>query len=151
MSSKERLLISACLVGDNVKYDGTNNLMSEDILNNLSEKYELVPICPEVLGGMTVPRVPCEITSLQPLEIKNEFGIDMKDHFISGENEVLYYVGKFSIKYALLKSNSPSCGNEYIYDGNFNGTLVKGQGITANILSSNGVKVYNENQIEELI
>lgn len=72
---KEKLLISACLMGDNVKYDGGNNLIEE--LEELSKKFEFIPVCPEVMGGMTIPRMPCEIKSFNPLKIENEFGINI--------------------------------------------------------------------------
>ena len=146
--SKEILLISACLVGENVRYDGKNNLI--DDLDKLKEHFELQFICPEVQGGLTVPRLPCEITSFSPLKIENEFGIDLKDHFIDGSRIALELAQRLGIKYALLKSKSPSCGNDKIYDGTFSGNLIDAMGVTAKTLHDHGVKVFNENQIEEL-
>lgn len=144
----KNLLISACLVGENVRYDGKNNLISD--LDRLSKYFELFYTCPEVEGGMLVPRIPCEITSTTPLKIQNEFGIDTTDFFKSGAINSLDICKKYDIKIALLKSNSPSCGNNKIYDGTFTSTLIDGIGITANTLQHNGIKVFNENQIEEL-
>jgi len=146
--SKEKLLISACLAGENVRYDGNNNLINE--FEKLQEHFELQYVCPEVQGGMVIPRLPCEITSYGPLKITNEFGIDNKDHFIEGSRIALDLCQRLNIKYALLKSNSPSCGNKKIYDGNFNGTLIDGIGVTAKTLQDHGIKVFNENEIDEL-
>ncbi len=148
-NQKEKLLISACLFGENVRYDGKNNLIKE--LDQLKEKYELVPVCPEVMGGMVIPRIPSEIVSISPLKVQNEFGIDTTVFFTDGAMQTLYICQKYDIRKALLKSKSPSCGNIEIYDGNFNGTLVKGQGITTNILLQNNIEVFNENQIGDLI
>ncbi len=147
--SKHKLLISACLQGDNVKYDGGNNLIEE--VNILKDKFELVSVCPEVMGGMTIPRMPCEITSFKPLKIENEFGINMADHFIDGARTVLEMVQQLDIKYALMKSNSPSCGNEKIYDGTFSGKLIDQSGVTAKFLIDHNIKVFNENQIDKLL
>ncbi|MCK5110248.1 MAG: DUF523 domain-containing protein [Arcobacteraceae bacterium] len=149
MNNKPKLLISACLMGENVRYDGKNNLIEE--LVKLSQKYELISFCPEVASGMVIPRVPNEIQSFNPLVVKNEFGIDTTDFFIDGAKQTLHICKQHNIQIALLKSKSPSCGNLEIYDGNFNGTLVKGQGLTANILEQHNIKIYNENQIGELI
>ncbi len=146
--SKEILLISACLVGENVRYDGKNNLI--DDLDKLKEHFELQFICPEVQGGLTIPRLPCEITSFSPLKIENEFGIDLKDHFIDGSRIALELAQRLGIKYALLKSKSPSCGNDKIYDGTFSGNLIDAMGVTAKTLHDHGIKVFNETQIEEL-
>ena len=146
---KERLLISACLFGENVRYDGKNSLIAQ--LEQLKEKYELISVCPEVLGGMVVPRIPSEIVSTNPLKVQNEFGIDTTIFFTDGAMQTLHICKKYDIKKALLKSKSPSCGNTQVYDGNFNGTLVDGQGLTANILRRNNIQIFNENQIGELI
>lgn len=146
---KEKLLISSCLMGEKVRYDGDDNLL--DDIKILSDKYQLIPFCPEIASGMMVPRAKCEIKNINPLKIINEFGIDMTDFFIDGAKQTLHICINNNIKLALLKSKSPSCGNENIYDGTFTNQLIKGQGITANILFQNNIKVYNENQIGDLI
>ena len=147
--SKPKLLISACLMGENVRYDGGNNLI--DQIEQLKEKYELVPVCPEVSSGMIVPRMPNEIQSIEPLVVKNEFNIDTTEYFIDGAKQTLHICIQLDVKVALLKAKSPSCGNLEVYDGTFSKTLIKGQGLTANILMQHNIKVYNENQIGELI
>ena len=146
--NKPKLLVSSCLLGINVKYDGGNNLIEN--LDKLSEIFEIFPICPEVDGGMIVPRIPCEIISINPLVIENEYGIDTLDFFKSGAINSLDICKQNDIEIALLKSKSPSCGNDKIYDGTFSGILIDGKGITANTLNHNGIKIFNENQIEEL-
>ena len=146
--NKPKLLVSSCLLGVNIKYDGGNNLIEN--LDKLNEVFEIFPICPEVDGGMVVPRIPCEIISINPLVIKNEYGIDTLDFFKAGAINSLDICKKNDIEIALLKSKSPSCGNDKIYDGTFSGILIDGKGITANTLNHNGIKIFNENQIEEL-
>ena len=147
--SKEKLLISACLFGENVRYDGKNNLVED--LERLKEKYELIPFCPEVSSGMTIPRAANEIQSFNPLVVKNEFGINTTDYFIDGAMQTAHSCKHNNIKIALLKSKSPSCGINEVYDGTFSKTLIKGQGLTANILMQQNIKLYDENQIGELI
>jgi uncharacterized protein YbbK (DUF523 family) len=147
--SKEKLLISACLLGQNVRYDGGNNLI--DQIDKLNEKYELIAVCPEVSSGMSVPRIPNEIKSFNPLKVENQYGIDTTDFFTDGAIQTLHIVQKENIKFALLKAKSPSCGVYSVYDGTFSKTLIKAQGLTANILSQNNVKLYDETEIGELL
>ena len=149
MINKPKLLISSCLVGQNVRYDGKNSLI--DDYEKLNEKYELFYFCPEIASGMVVPRLPSEIKGIAPLVVHNEFGIDVTDYFIDGAQQALNVCNTNNINIALLKSKSPSCGNIEIYDGTFSKKLIQGQGLTANILLNNNIKVYNENQIGELI
>jgi uncharacterized protein YbbK (DUF523 family) len=146
---KEKLLISACLLGENVKYNGKNNLI--DNLDKLSDIFDFFAVCPEVMGGMTIPRMPCEIISFKPLKIENEFGIDMVDHFIDGAKQTLALAQQHNIKYALFKANSPSCGNHQIYDGTFSGKLIDQVGVTTKFLIDHNIKVFNENEITKLI
>ncbi len=146
--SKIKLLVSSCLLGYDVKYDGGNNLIEK--LDDLAKYFDIYPVCPEVEGGMTVPRIPCEIKSTKPLKIENEYGIDTTDFFKSGAISALDICQREDIKIALLKANSPSCGNTKVYDGTFKGKLIDGIGITANTLQHNGIKTFNEKQIEEL-
>ena len=147
---KEKLLISSCLLGENVKYDGSNNGLSKDIIDRLKEKYELFSFCPEVAGGLPTPRIPCEIISQNPLKIINKNNEDKTKEFISGANKTLDLCKKEGIKVALLKANSPSCSNLFIYDGTFNSIKIKEKGVTTNLLNNNDITVYNETQIKSL-
>ena len=146
-----KLLISSCLVGYNVKYDGKNNCLDQNLINQLKQKYQLFLVCPEVDGGLPIPRTPCEIVSNNPLKVINKNGVDKTVHFTKGANIALQTAIKNDIKLALLKSNSPSCGNQYIYDGSFESKKIKGKGVTTTLLEQFNIKVYNEKQIEELL
>ena len=143
---KEKLLISACLCGKHTKYDGGNNLIKR--LDELEEKYELYVVCPEVDGGLNIPRVPSEIIGDKVL---NKELIDVTNEFNNGALNALNIVIKNDIKKALLKDGSPSCGVNLIYDGTFSGNKINGSGVTTKILKKHGVKVYSENEIDELL
>jgi uncharacterized protein YbbK (DUF523 family) len=138
---KEKLLISACLMGENVKYNGKNNLMD---LRKIKEQYELIPFCPEVAGGLPTPRSPSEIVSHHPLKLINKEGIEVTNEFIKGAKEALALVKKEKIKKALLKANSPSCSSSLVYDGSFSGTLLQGDGVTTALLRKIGVEIFDE-------
>ena len=134
-----KIMVSACLLGDNVKYDGGNNYQ-EDLVKFL-ENYEVIKICPEVMGGLEIPRIPSEIVGNKVI---NQKGIDVTDSYLKGARKVLEIALNNNIKVAILKKNSPSCGSGYIYDGTFTHTLISGDGITSKLLNENGIKVFNE-------
>ena len=142
----EKILISACLIGDKCKYDGHTNYTPA--YQQLLEKYELVPFCPEVEGGLSTPRKPSERKGDRVI---NNAGKDVTKQFVEGAQKALNICKYLDIKIAILKENSPSCGSHQIYDGNFNNKLVKGEGVTAELLRKNGITVYTESQIEELL
>ena len=142
---KEKLLISACLIGENVKYNGKNNLIN---ISSLENEYELIPFCPEVEGGLSTPRPPSEIVSFNPLKLINQNGDDVTDNFILGAKKALSLAKKEGIKKALLKANSPSCSSEYVYDGSFSGKLIKGKGVTTIFLEKEGIEVFDEKSEE---
>ena len=142
----EKILISACLVGDKCKYDGHTNYTP--LIKDLLEKYELVPFCPEVEGGLPTPRKPSE---RKGDKVVNNAGNDVTRNFQLGAEKALNICKYLNIKIAILKENSPSCGVNQIYDGNFNKKLIKGEGVTTELLRKNGITVYTENQIEELL
>ena len=142
----EKILISACLVGDNTKYNGGNNLTP--FLDALLEKYELVPFCPEVEGGLKTPREPNERKKDKVVDSK---GRDNTRAFEKGAElayNICLYLG---INKAILKECSPSCGVNEIYDGNFNHKKIKGMGVTAQYLKLKGIEVYSENDIGKLL
>jgi len=144
LSTKEKLLVSACLLGANVKYNGKNNLIN---ISKLKEKYEFIPFCPEVEGGLPTPRPPSEIVSNNPLRIINISKVDVTRYFLKGAKKALNICKNLNIKKALLKENSPSCGKNFIYDGSFSKTLKAGQGVTVALLIKNSIKIFNENEI----
>ena len=142
----ERILISACLVGDNVKYNGGNN--KNPLIDKLLEKYELVPFCPEVEGGLPTPRHPSE--QKDGLVI-NDIGEDVSDEFFKGA-ELAYNICLFlKIKKAILKERSPSCGVHEVYDGSFSHKVIEGMGVTAKYLKEKGIVIYNEDEIPKLL
>ena len=142
----EKLLISSCLIGNNTNYNGKNNYIKE--IEQLKSKYELIPICPEVLGGLSIPRDPSEINNDKVISINNK---DVTLEFNIGANKTLNIALKNNIKYAILKDGSPSCGNTYIYDGTFKNNKINGSGITTKLLKSHNIKIYNENNLNELL
>lgn len=145
-----KILISSCLLGKNVKYSGSNNF-STDLVELLKKyKVEIIEICPEVLGDLTIPREPAEITSFSKRQVINKLGIDVSAEFINGAEKTLKIALDNKVNFAILKEKSPSCGSKFIYDGTFSGKLVKGRGITAELLLKNNIKVFSELDLEEI-
>jgi uncharacterized protein YbbK (DUF523 family) len=143
---KEKLLISSCLLGNNVKYNGKNNYI--DGIEKLKDLYDLVIICPEVMGGLSIPRIPSEIINN---EVINKEGTNVTLEFTKGASIALELVEKYQIKKALLKDGSPSCGSTYIYDGTFTGNKIPSYGMTVRSLLKKNVKIFTENTWEELL
>lgn len=139
-----KIMVSACLLGYNVKYNGKNNL-NDELIEFLKE-YEVISICPEVMGGLTTPRIPSEIKNGKVINEKN---IDVTSEFIEGANKTLELAMDNDIKVAILKKNSPSCGYGTIYDGTFNHRIINGYGITAKLLKENGITILNEDNYKD--
>lgn len=142
----KKILISACLVGDKTKYDGKSNYTP--LIDKLLEKYELVPFCPEVEGGLSIPRKKSEI---KDGNVINEEGKDVSKYFLKGAElayNICIYLG---IEVAILKDRSPSCGSKEIYDGSFSNRLIKGKGITASFLEKKKIRVISEEEIESFL
>ena len=142
----EKLLISACLLGIPCRYDG-KSVRGVDV-SHLREKYELVPVCPEIYGGLSTPRVPSERRGDKTI-MKD--GRDVTENYIRGAEAAYQLCLQLDCKIALLKERSPSCGKNKIYDGSFSGVLVDGEGVTAEYLRLRGIKVFGESEIEELL
>ncbi len=138
---KEKLLISACLLGVNCKYDGGTNTLPKATLDKLCESYELVPVCPEAYGGLTTPRLPSERLD-GGVFAKN--GTDVTEQYNRGAEAALRLCELFGIRKAILKEHSPSCGSGSIYDGSFTGTLIPGDGVTTELLKKHGITVVGE-------
>lgn len=141
-------IVSACLLGENVKYSGGNNF-TEAVVEFLKDK-EFIPVCPEVLGGLTIPREPCERLGDRVI---NKSGVDVTEAFHKGAGRclenVLKKVSPGDIEGAILKARSPSCGSEVIYDGTFSSTKIPGDGVFTELLKSKGIKVMTELDFEE--
>lgn len=142
----EKILISACLVGEKTRYDGKSNY--NPLVKELLKYYELVPVCPEVLGGLSIPRIPSE---RKGDNVFNNEGKDVTNYFNKGSKEVLNIVKYLKIKRAILKENSPSCGVHSIYDGYFRHKFIHGSGVLTDNLKALGIICYNEDEIQELI
>lgn len=140
------ILVSACLVGINCKYNGTNNYNSK--IFELVRSGKAIPFCPEQLGGLSTPRVPCEIKIVDgQRRVIDKNGKDVTYEFEKGANEVMNFVKCMNIKKAILQSRSPSCGVRKIYNGNFENKLINGNGILAEILIDNGIEVIDVEDI----
>lgn len=140
-----KIFVSPCLRGYNVKYNGKNNLNANLMLLLKQFDVKIYSLCPEVSGGLNIPRDPCEI---KDNDVINNKGISCKREYEQGAKNALKLCQDENIKIAILKENSPSCGSNYIYDGNFNNKLIPGLGITANLFKQNNIKVFNEKQLE---
>lgn len=140
------MLVSACLLGVNCRYDGTGMFVEQ--LQTLKEKHNLVPICPEIFGGMKTPREPAEKLMNK---VVTKTGEDVTDYYKKGANEVLKLAKFYDCKFAILKERSPSCGYGKIYDGTFSGTVADGNGVMAELLVENGITVIGESNIERLL
>jgi uncharacterized protein YbbK (DUF523 family) len=135
-------LCSACLLGVNCKYDGTNNFNQKIV--DLARKEILIPICPEQLGGLTTPRLPAEIKGERVI---NEAGQDVTENFKRGAQETLRLVQLLGIKEAIFKQRSPSCGAGQIYDGSFSRKVIPGDGVTSQLLKEAGITIITEEDL----
>lgn len=146
----KKILISACMLGEKVRYDGKHQLLEHPILQLWNAQGRLVSVCPEVSGGLGVPRLPAEAQCKHPILVVNCEGEDVTPEFLSGAERTLETAQKEHVCCALMKSKSPSCGNQQIYDGSFSGQLTTGQGIAAAELMRHGYPVFNEHQLDQL-
>ena len=143
---KEKLLISACLLGIGCRYDGGRVRKIDSAA--LLDKYELIPVCPEIYGGLPTPRIPSERIGDK---VMMKDGTDVTENYNRGMEHTVMIAEALGARKALLKAKSPSCGKGYIYDGSFSGTLVSGNGVTAERLIELGFEVYTEDEIFKLI
>ena len=143
---KEKILISACLLGQKCRYDGKEKGIKE--LLKLTKYFDLIPVCPEVLGGLKIPRYPSEILNDRVI---NQKGVDVTENYNNGAYWVFSVAKQMNIKMAILKENSPSCGVHKVHNGKFDGGLIEGSGITTKKLLSIGVKVLNEEEALKML
>ena len=142
------VLISACLLGVQCKYSGGSNAHARLIQAAQEGQIHLIPICPECLGGLPIPRVPSEKRGER---VYSKTGEDLTEAFERGARAALHLARLFHCRYAILKERSPSCGHGQIYDGTFTGGLREGDGITAALLAQNGVRIFGESQAEQAL
>ena len=134
-----RILVSACLLGVCCRYDGQSK--AYPAMLELLKDHELIPVCPEQLGGLPTPRPPAEIRNGRVI---NNLGQDVTAQYEKGAAEALRLYDLLHCDCALLKARSPSCGAEQVYDGAFSGTLISGQGVAAKLLSQHHITVLSE-------
>ncbi len=134
----ENIIISACLVGIDCKYNGKNNYSTKVL--ELMKKYNLILICPEYFGGLSIPRDPSEIKGSKVISIK---GKDVTVNYVNGSLKALELAKENNCTKAILKEKSPSCGKYYTYDGSFSSKVIKRAGITTQLFIKNNIDVYN--------
>ncbi|GAA0993465.1 DUF523 domain-containing protein [Acrocarpospora macrocephala] len=150
-----RILVSACLLGSRVRFDGKAKTSEDALLAGWRTEGRLVSFCPEVAGGLPVPRPPAEIERgaggdavlAGTAHVLRADGTDVTDAFVAGAHAALAAAHRHGVRLAILKEGSPSCGPLKIYDGTFAGHATPGQGVTAALLTANGIRVFGEDDI----
>lgn len=153
----EPVLVSACLLGEAVRFDGGDMRSDHAIMQRWMREGRVVSVCPEVAGGLPVPRPRAEIAegaggaavlsgSARAIDAN---GRDVSAWLVNGAERALAKVNEHGIRVAVLKEGSPSCGSGFIFDGSFSNTRVDGKGVTATLLGQNGVHVFSEHQLAE--
>ena len=152
------ILISACLAGEAVRYDGSDLLLGDGLLGALRNTARLVAICPEVAGGLSVPRTPAEIVGRGgdavldgPGRVVGRDGADVTSAYVTGARETLKLALKHKVVAAILTERSPSCGSSLIYSGRFDGVRRPGAGVTATLLRRYGIAVFNQHQVSAVL
>lgn len=145
--AEERIAVSACLLGIPCRYDGGS--VPCDLVVKLAERFHVVPVCPEQLGGLPTPRIPSEV---QPDgRVVDKSGVDRTQEFMDGAQKAVAGATEQGCSIAVLKSRSPSCGVHEVYDGSFSGTVVAGQGIAARAFERAGFQVLDERDVARLL
>ncbi|HMQ10322.1 MAG TPA: DUF523 domain-containing protein [Oligoflexia bacterium] len=153
----EKILVSACLLGEKVNYLGTDNKVEHTIFDQWQAEGRCVVLCPEVAGGLPVPRPACEIkgdgSGLAVLKgeakVVSQTGDNFTQAFLAGAQIALDLCKKYQIKLAILKAGSPSCGSQKVYNGKFNGSKIEGMGTTAAALSQAGIQCFSELRLQQ--
>ena len=145
----ENAIISACLLGISCRYDGKGKQkFTNEQIEALKAKFNLIPVCPEIYGGLSTPRVGSERVGGRVIM---KGGTDVTENFKRGALLTLDLCRTLDARIAILKEKSPSCGKGQIYDGTFTGTLTAGDGVTAELLLKNGITVYTESEILNIL
>ena len=155
--SKKKILVSACILGEQVRYNREILTDCPSILKQWEQAGRVIPVCPEILGGLPVPRSPAEIQGgggedvlAGNAKVVDINGQDVTLAFLMGAMETLRLAKENGIEYAILKARSPSCGNNVIYSGSFTGRLIEGQGVAAALCKQSGIQVFNEKEIDQI-
>lgn len=143
--NKIRVAVSACLLGNECRYDGRSNL--NQAVKALASSCEFVPVCPEVMGGLPIPR---ECAEIRGTTVITENGNDVTSQFVHGAELAFEAVRRSGCVLAILKARSPSCGVKSVYDGSFSHTVVDGSGVFAELLEKEGIPVFSEESLDLL-
>ena len=150
-----RVLVSACLLGERVRYHGGDAACADDILDRWKQEGRLVSVCPEVAAGLPVPRPPAEIVGgdghavlTKEAYVGDGTGADVTEAFLRGARATLEAAVAAGARLAVFKDGSPSCATTYVHDGSFRGQRGPGQGVTTVMLLQAGIPVFNERQLE---
>lgn len=142
-----KILISACLLGERVRYDAKQKSLQHPLIDDWKKAGILLQVCPEVLGGLPTPRPAAEIQTNG--RVLTGQGMDVTKAFKQGAEKTLALALKHKINIVILTERSPSCGSSNIYDGAFSKTVIDGQGITTKLLREHGIQVFNQFQLRE--
>ena len=152
----QKILVSACLLGERVRYDG-GDCRQSGLLEQWHNEGRLIPICPEVAGGLPIPRPPAEIVTgdsdavlCGQGAVRRQNNEDVTDAFVDGAERALALCMRHQTLFAVLKEGSPSCGVSRVNDGTFSGVKVEGEGITARLLKRHGIGVFSEFEVDQL-
>jgi uncharacterized protein YbbK (DUF523 family) len=153
----QRVLVSACLLGQPVRYDGGTVISEGGILARWQMEGRVVPMCPEMAGGLPVPRPPAEIRGegggvavlRGDARVVEHHGHDVTEAFVRGAQRALAAAQAARVQVAVLTERSPSCGSAFLYDGTFSGQLQPGEGVTAALLRQHGIRVFSQHQLAE--
>ncbi len=153
-----KILVSACLLGSPVRYDGRDKALDHAGLERLLAEDRVIAFCPEVAGGLPVPRPAAEIKRGDGeavidgrARVETRDGTDVTDCFVRGAQQALETCRQHDIRVAILTESSPSCGSSRIYDGSFERVSIVGSGVTAALLNKNGIAVYSQHRLDEAI
>ena len=143
-----KILVSQCLYGgEPVRYDGKTKAETDPRFLKWKEEGRLLPVCPEVFGGLQVPRIDAQ---RQGDKVITRDGRDVTDAYMTGAHEAVRLAREENVVCAIMKEKSPSCGSHQIYDGSFDGTLIDGQGTAAELLKKAGIHVFSEKQLDQV-
>ncbi|MBC8335248.1 MAG: DUF523 domain-containing protein [Anaerolineales bacterium] len=153
-----RVLVSSCLLGQPVRYNGSDAPSDKKILSQWQREGRLVNFCPEIAAGFPTPRPPAETVGgdgkmvlLGQAKVFEDTGADVTEMFVDGAKKAYSFSKNKNVRLAILTDGSPSCGSTYVYDGNFTGGQVPGKGVTAELLEQKGIRVFSEDHIEDAL
>ncbi len=153
-----RVLVSSCLLGQPVRYNGSDAPIDQTILSQWQSEGRLVHLCPEIAAGFPIPRPPAETVGGDGrlvlgghAKVIENTGADVTEMFVEGAMKAVEFAEISKVGIAILTDGSPSCGSTFVYDGNFTGTKIPGKGVTAELLEQNGIRVFSEDQIEDAL